>query len=234
MRENTTVELVEACATGLRVVTDQQTWLARNVVVATGTENRAFVPPVARGLAPRVHQLTAGRYRSPQHVPDGGVLVVGPPRRACRSPTSCVAPGEPSSSRSAGTPGSLGATAATTSSGGCTTPASSTRGSTRCGTHGRPAGRRRCSCPAAAAIGSTWKRSRHAGVILAGRLTAADGWSVAFADDLPATTGAAQARMDRLLRSIEAFIAPGTDDQADPLPAFTALASRACLTATGR
>jgi putative flavoprotein involved in K+ transport len=41
---------------------------------------------------------------------------------------------------------------------------------------------------------------------------------VAFADDLPATTGAAQARMERLLRSIEAFIAPGVDDQTGPLP----------------
>jgi putative flavoprotein involved in K+ transport len=77
VRESTTVELVQTCATGLRVVTDQQTWLARNVVVATGTENGAFVPPVAGGLAPRVHQLTASRYRSPRHVPDGGVLVVG-------------------------------------------------------------------------------------------------------------------------------------------------------------
>src|SRR5579859_3612448 len=77
VRENTTVELVETCATGLRVVTDQQTWLARNVVVATGTENQAFVPPLAAGLAPGVHQLTAGRFRSPLQVPAGGVLVVG-------------------------------------------------------------------------------------------------------------------------------------------------------------
>ena len=41
VHENTTVELVEASADGLRVVTDQRTWLARNVIVATGTENRA-------------------------------------------------------------------------------------------------------------------------------------------------------------------------------------------------
>jgi len=60
------------------------------------------------------------------------------------------------------------------------------------------------------------------GVILAGRLAAADGWSVAFADDLPATTSAAQARMERLLRSIGVFAAPGVADQADPLPAFIA------------
>ena len=77
VHENTTVELVEACAGGLRVVTGQRTWLARNVVVATGTENRAWVPPAAGGIDPAIHQLTAGRYRGPDQVPGGGVLVVG-------------------------------------------------------------------------------------------------------------------------------------------------------------
>ncbi|MGH8922069.1 MAG: NAD(P)-binding domain-containing protein, partial [Actinomycetes bacterium] len=47
VHENTTVERVEAHAGALRVVTGQRTWLARNVVVATGTENRAYVPPAA-------------------------------------------------------------------------------------------------------------------------------------------------------------------------------------------
>ena len=77
VHENTTVELVEAAAGGLRVVTDQRTWLARNVVVATGTENRAYVPPTASGIDPEIHQLTAARYRGPDQVPGGGVLVVG-------------------------------------------------------------------------------------------------------------------------------------------------------------
>jgi thioredoxin reductase len=36
VRESTTVELVETCPAGLRVVTDQGTWLARNVIWATG------------------------------------------------------------------------------------------------------------------------------------------------------------------------------------------------------
>ena len=77
VHESTTVERVEACAGGLRVITDQRTWLARNVVVATGTENRAHVPSVAGGIDPRVRQLTASRYRGPHQIPDGGVLVVG-------------------------------------------------------------------------------------------------------------------------------------------------------------
>src|SRR5215475_11451394 len=77
VHENTTVELVEAADGGLRVVTDQGTWLARNVVVATGTENRPYLPSAASGIDPEIHQLTAGRYRGPDQVPDGGVLVVG-------------------------------------------------------------------------------------------------------------------------------------------------------------
>src|SRR4029077_7221519 len=77
VHENTTVELVEAAAGGLRVVTDQRTWLARNVIVATGTENRPYVPPAATGIAPEIHQRTPARYRGPGQVPGGGVLVVG-------------------------------------------------------------------------------------------------------------------------------------------------------------
>ena len=77
VHEGTTVERVEACADGLRVVTGQRTWLACNVVVAAGTENLANVPPVAGGIDPRVHQLTASRYQGPHQIPDGGVLVVG-------------------------------------------------------------------------------------------------------------------------------------------------------------
>ena len=77
LHEGTTVERVEAAGGGLRVLTDQQTWLARNVVVAAGTEDRAYVPSVASGVEPGIHQLPASRYRGPGQLPDGGVLVVG-------------------------------------------------------------------------------------------------------------------------------------------------------------
>jgi len=59
VHQNTTVELVEAAGGGLRVVTGQRTWLARNVIVATGTENRAWLPPAASGIGPEIRQLTA-------------------------------------------------------------------------------------------------------------------------------------------------------------------------------
>ena len=238
VRESTTVELVETRATGLRVVTDQQTWLARNVVVATGTENRAFVPPVADGLAPRVHQLTASRYRSPRHVPDGGVLVVGASasgvqiaddlRRAGRTVVISVGRHSrlPRRYRGHDIQWWLHRTGILDQTIDQMRDARSARQAPSLQLSGR---RHRVDLEALAARG----------VMLAGRLAAADGWSVAFADDLPATTGAAQARMERLLRSIESFIAPGVDehsdpmrgvdDQADPLPDFTAPAGPAHL-----
>src|SRR5690606_38889004 len=35
------------------------------------------VPGVAAGLSPELHQVVPSRYRSPDAIPDGGVLVVG-------------------------------------------------------------------------------------------------------------------------------------------------------------
>ena len=223
VREDTSVELVETCATGLRVVTDQQTWLARNVIVATGTENRAFVPPVAGGLAPRVHQLTASRYRSPGQVPDGGVLVVGASasgvqiadelRRAGRTVVISVGRHSrlPRHYRGHDIQWWLQRTGILDQTIDQMRDARSARWAPSLQLSGR---RHRVDLQALGARG----------VVLAGRLTAADGWSVAFADDLPATTSAAQARMDRLLRSVDAFIANGSgaNATADPLPAFTA------------
>ena len=220
VRESTTVELVETCATGLRVVTDQQTWLARNVIVATGTENRAFIPPAASGLGSRVHQLTASSYRSPRHVPDGGVLVVGASASGVQIADELRRAGRTvviSASRHSRLPrcyrghdiqwwlhraGILGQTI-------------DQMREARLAPSLQLSGRLRHRVDLAALAAR--------GVILAGRLAAADGWSVAFAADLPATTSAAQARMERLLRSIDTFIGNGgADEGADPLPAFTA------------
>ena len=60
------------------------------------------------------------------------------------------------------------------------------------------------------------------GVTLAGPLVAADGRRLSFADDLPATISAAQGRMERLLRTIDAYIVhtgrDGCISPADPPP----------------
>jgi putative flavoprotein involved in K+ transport len=231
VHENTTVDLVEACVGGLRVVTNQRTWLARNVVVATGTENRAWVPSAASGIAPGIHQLTAGRYRGPDRVPGGGVLVVGASasgvqiadelRRAGRQVVISVG-------RHARLPrcyrgrdimwwmdqaGVLDQTIDQVHDARSARRAPSLQLS-GCG---RPVG-----LDALAA----------GGVRLAGRLVAADGQRLSFADDLPATIGGAQSRMERLLRTIDGYLARrGGEDagRADPLPPFTAPAGPAEL-----
>lgn len=58
------------------VSTDRGTWRARHVVVATGPWGRPHIP---RSIRPRhdVAVVTANRYRNPQTLPPGGVLVVG-------------------------------------------------------------------------------------------------------------------------------------------------------------
>jgi putative flavoprotein involved in K+ transport len=55
----------------------EETYRARQVVVATGPFHVPFVPPQAHGLDPSVTQLHSADYRNPQALPDGAVLVVG-------------------------------------------------------------------------------------------------------------------------------------------------------------
>ena len=68
---------VARAGTGYRVVADSASWLARNVVVATGPTGRPHVPATAHELHPDVDLLPALRYRNPGQLKPGGVLVVG-------------------------------------------------------------------------------------------------------------------------------------------------------------
>jgi putative flavoprotein involved in K+ transport len=72
-----TVLALERCGTQFRLQTTRGEWLARHVVVATGYNDRPFVPPVARRLSRRLTQIAPTAYRNPDGLPDGGVLVVG-------------------------------------------------------------------------------------------------------------------------------------------------------------
>jgi putative flavoprotein involved in K+ transport len=71
----TRVTDVASFADGYRVTTTQDSWLARNVVMATGF--RAHVPGQGARLDPTIRQIHATGYRNPDQLPDGGVLVVG-------------------------------------------------------------------------------------------------------------------------------------------------------------
>jgi putative flavoprotein involved in K+ transport len=62
---------------GFLVELADRTYEADQVVVATGPFQVPFTPPMAAGLGPEVVQLHSTRYRSPDDLPTGTVLVVG-------------------------------------------------------------------------------------------------------------------------------------------------------------
>jgi putative flavoprotein involved in K+ transport len=62
---------------GFEVQAGDQTFRARQVVVATGPFQVPFVPPQARGLHPSVIQVHTASYRNPQALAEEPVLVVG-------------------------------------------------------------------------------------------------------------------------------------------------------------
>src|ERR1700758_290677 len=59
------------------IVTDDRTWTAPTVVLASGACNLAAIPKVAAGVPPAVTTLTPMSYRRADLLPDGGGLVVG-------------------------------------------------------------------------------------------------------------------------------------------------------------
>jgi len=74
---DTTVRSVERSDDGFRVVTDRDVWSAGSVVVATGYCDRPAVPAASRRLPPSIVQIVPTDYRRPEDLPAGGVLVVG-------------------------------------------------------------------------------------------------------------------------------------------------------------
>jgi putative flavoprotein involved in K+ transport len=71
------VTYVERDREGYRVETNQGDWRAERVVIATGESQHPFVPSMARDLSGAVHQVVPTRYRNPDQLPEGRVLVVG-------------------------------------------------------------------------------------------------------------------------------------------------------------
>ena len=67
-----------------RVSTDEAVLDARNVVIATGLFQRPKVPAFSADLPAHITQLHSGRYRNPQALPPGAVLVVGSGQSGCQ------------------------------------------------------------------------------------------------------------------------------------------------------
>jgi putative flavoprotein involved in K+ transport len=77
VRANTTVTSVRQAERGYVVHTDQDSWHARSVVLASGASTVANVPALQHSVPAGITTLTPVDYRNPSQLADGGVLVVG-------------------------------------------------------------------------------------------------------------------------------------------------------------
>lgn len=75
--EGIDVLALEQLGERFRAVTSQGTFVARSVVIATGACDRPRIPRWGANLSPAIHQLASTQYRTPDDLPDGGVMVVG-------------------------------------------------------------------------------------------------------------------------------------------------------------
>jgi putative flavoprotein involved in K+ transport len=77
VRTGVEVLSVRPALNGYRVQTSTGQLRAQVVVAAAGGQRIPTIPPFAQGLSGHVYQLDASRYRAPNALPTGGVLVVG-------------------------------------------------------------------------------------------------------------------------------------------------------------
>jgi putative flavoprotein involved in K+ transport len=84
VRTGVTVTAVREDAAGFRVETDQGDYQATNVVVATGAFQKPRIPSYAQHIAPHIHQIHTSKYRQPDDLPSGAVLMVGSGQSGCQ------------------------------------------------------------------------------------------------------------------------------------------------------
>jgi len=77
VRTGTSVTSVRRAADEYDVITAGEVIRCRAVVIASGACNTPVVPALAAAVPAPVEQVTPFDYRSPEKLPDGGVLVVG-------------------------------------------------------------------------------------------------------------------------------------------------------------
>jgi putative flavoprotein involved in K+ transport len=84
VREHTEVTDLVADDGGFILSTPTGIIRARQVVVATGPFQRPRIPPLSQDIARSVLQTDPTRYRRPEDLPDGAVLVVGSGASGCQ------------------------------------------------------------------------------------------------------------------------------------------------------
>jgi cation diffusion facilitator CzcD-associated flavoprotein CzcO len=77
LRTHCPVASVRSASDGYQVVTVQDTWHCKVVVLATGAFNIAQVPKLSEEIPSGIAQLTTAQYRNPESLDPGGVMVVG-------------------------------------------------------------------------------------------------------------------------------------------------------------
>ncbi len=79
VRFGVTVRSVEQASDGKNFIVhaNGDSWQTRNVVVATGFYQQGKVPAFASEIPAEMHQIESGKYRNPQALEPGAVLVVG-------------------------------------------------------------------------------------------------------------------------------------------------------------
>lgn len=78
LREGVDVTRVSPCSdSGYRVETTAGSWIADQVVVATGGYDNPIIPPYAAELDPSIVQIHSREYRRPSQLPEGATLIVG-------------------------------------------------------------------------------------------------------------------------------------------------------------
>ena len=200
-------------------------WMAPVVAIATGYCDTPAVPAWANRIPAALHQITPSTYRSPAHLPDGGVLVVGASATGVQLAHELRRDGRVRSfSPSAGTFGCRGPTAVATSCGGSIEWACST---TRLAVGRRSRGGAQRSPRSSSWAARIMRRSalpicRTSASRSSGRLVGIDGpigktsttaWS--------RTTVAADAKLATVLQRIDAFAdAHGLNDVGERLDGF--------------
>jgi putative flavoprotein involved in K+ transport len=207
VQDETTVLGVARSENGYLVRTNQGAWEAPNVVVATGHCDVPFVPKAAAGLSPQVHQVVPSRYKNPDQLPNGGVLVVGASASGIQLAQEIHRSGRP----------------VTLAVGRHTRIPRRYRGrdiSWWLETSGILSERAERAFnldsarrqPSLQLVGTPDHRTIDLGVLqsegvrLTGRLDSVDGTRVGLRDDLGDTMEAAERKLDRLLERIDAFI----------------------------
>ncbi|HEY8232072.1 MAG TPA: NAD(P)-binding domain-containing protein [Vicinamibacteria bacterium] len=208
VEEETRVVSLAALGGGYCVGTDRGSFEARSVVIATGHCDVPFVPPFAKALPADVAQVVPTRYRNPDELPEGGVLVVGASASGVQLADEIHASGRP----------------VTLAVGRHTRLPRVYRGrdilwwfdamglfeETGAEVFDLELSRRQ---PSLQLVGRPDRATldlpelERRGIRLVGRATSVDGATVSFADDLVAHTAAADARLARLIQRIDAFAA---------------------------